>query len=36
MVKKCVFCLIVNKEIPAQLLIENNKSIAFLDSNPLS
>ena len=30
----CVFCKIVNKEIPADIVCENDKIIAFRDINP--
>ncbi|BBL45671.1 histidine triad (HIT) protein [Nanobdella aerobiophila] len=30
----CIFCKIVNKEIPAYILYEDAYSIAFLDINP--
>lgn len=32
----CIFCKIVNKEIPANIIYEDNDFIAFLDINPLS
>jgi len=32
----CVFCKIVNKEIPAEIVYEDENYIAFLDINPLS
>ncbi|WP_033159655.1 HIT family protein [Mycoplasmoides alvi] len=32
--KDCVFCKIVNKEISASILSENEHAIAFLDVNP--
>ena len=32
----CIFCKIAKKEIPAKILIETEKSIAFLDTFPLS
>ena len=32
----CVFCRIVNKEIPANILFENDRIIAFEDANPLA
>ncbi len=30
----CIFCKIVNKEIPAEIIYENDKVIAFKDINP--
>lgn len=30
----CIFCKIINKEIPAQFIYENDTVIAFLDINP--
>ena len=30
----CVFCKIANKEIPANIVYEDNKYIAFHDINP--
>ena len=30
----CLFCKIIAKEIPAQLVHEDDKSVAFLDLNP--
>jgi histidine triad (HIT) family protein len=32
----CIFCKIVNKEIPAEIVYENENFIAFLDINPRS
>ena len=32
----CIFCKIAKKEIPSKIIIETNKSIAFLDVFPLS
>lgn len=32
----CIFCKIVNKEIPAHIVYEDNNFMAFLDINPLS
>ena len=32
----CIFCKIAKKEIPAKIVIETEKSIAFLDTFPLS
>ncbi|WNE41465.1 MAG: Protein hit [Mycoplasmataceae bacterium] len=34
--EKCIFCLIVEKKINSEILIDNEKSLSFLDSNPLS
>jgi histidine triad (HIT) family protein len=33
---KCIFCNIINKSIPAKIVGENEKAIAFLDANPIS
>ncbi len=30
----CIFCKIINKEIPAQIIFENDGYIAFLDIEP--
>ena len=30
----CLFCRIVNKEIPAEIVFENNKLLAFKDIDP--
>lgn len=32
----CIFCDIVNKKIPANIIDENKNAIAFLDINPIS
>jgi len=32
----CIFCKIVNKEIPSRIITETKKSIAFLDVFPLT
>ncbi|MDD3710998.1 MAG: HIT family protein [Patescibacteria group bacterium] len=32
----CIFCKIVNKEIPADIVFENDMVMAFLDNNPIS
>ncbi|MDR2636581.1 MAG: HIT family protein [Mycoplasmataceae bacterium] len=32
----CIFCKIINKEIPANIIAENDTAIAFLDINPSS
>jgi histidine triad (HIT) family protein len=32
----CIFCKIVNKEIPANIVYEDNDFLAFLDINPIS
>ncbi|KAF9967015.1 Adenosine 5'-monophosphoramidase [Actinomortierella ambigua] len=32
----CIFCKIVKREMPARVLFETEKSIAFLDAFPLS
>ncbi len=32
----CIFCKIINKEIPASIVFENNNVLAFLDINPVN
>ncbi len=32
----CIFCKIVQKEIPSKIIFENEDNIAFLDINPIS
>jgi len=32
--KDCLFCKIVNKEIPAELIFEDDRIVAFNDINP--
>ncbi len=32
----CLFCKIANKEIPAEIIYEDEATIAFLDVNPLA
>ena len=34
--KDCIFCKIVNREIPAHIVYENKDFLAFLDINPKS
>lgn len=34
--KDCIFCKIVNKEIPAHIVYEDDDFLAFLDINPQS
>ncbi|MDP3962290.1 MAG: HIT domain-containing protein, partial [bacterium] len=34
--ENCIFCKIINKEIPAEIVYENNDFLAFLDINPQS
>ena len=34
--KDCIFCKIIKKEIPADIVFEDSKTIAFLDINPAS
>jgi histidine triad (HIT) family protein len=34
--KDCIFCKIVNKEIPAHIVYEDNNFLAFLDIHPQS
>jgi histidine triad (HIT) family protein len=33
---ECIFCKIVDKKIPAKIIAENEKAIAFLDVEPIS
>ena len=35
-VKECIFCKIINKEIPSKIIFENDQCIAFLDISPIS
>ena len=32
----CIFCKIINNEIPADKIYEDDKIVAFLDINPVS
>ncbi len=32
----CIFCKIINKEIPSNIVYEDDNFLAFLDINPLS
>ncbi|MCF7835676.1 MAG: histidine triad nucleotide-binding protein [Candidatus Marinimicrobia bacterium] len=34
--ENCVFCKIINKEIPADIIFEDEKVIAFNDKNPIT
>ncbi|MHA1337233.1 MAG: HIT family protein [Promethearchaeota archaeon] len=34
--KNCIFCKIIDKEIPAKIVFENDKIVAFLDIFPIS
>ena len=34
--KDCIFCKIINKEIPANIVYEDSDFLAFLDINPQS
>lgn len=34
--QECIFCKIVNGEIPSNILFENEKVIAFADINPVA
>ena len=34
--ENCIFCKIVRKEIPSEIVFEDDKSIAFLDINPVN
>lgn len=36
MVSDCVFCQIVRREIPAQILLETEEVLAFKDINPVA
>jgi len=33
---ECVFCKIINKELPAYIIYEDENTMAFLDINPVS
>ena len=35
-VKDCIFCKIINKEIPTDLLFENDELVVFKDIHPLA
>ncbi len=35
LVEDCIFCRIVNKEIPAKIVYEDENHLAFLDVNPM-
>lgn len=35
-VKDCIFCKIINKEIPSKIIFENESCLAFLDISPIS
>ena len=32
----CIFCKIIKKEIPSQIILESEKSLAFMDAFPLT
>jgi histidine triad (HIT) family protein len=34
--EKCIFCKIIKKEIPCPIVYEDEKVLAFLDSNPVN
>jgi len=34
--ENCIFCKIVNKEIPASIIYEDDNTLTFLDTNPAS
>jgi len=34
--KDCIFCKIINKEVPADFIYENDKVVAFLDNGPIN
>ncbi|MBI2355843.1 MAG: HIT family protein [Candidatus Doudnabacteria bacterium] len=36
MSEQCIFCKIVNKEIPAEIVYEDDSVVAFLDIRPVS
>jgi histidine triad (HIT) family protein len=36
MEQKCIFCAIANKQIPANIIYEDERVLAFLDINPLA
>lgn len=36
LMEKCIFCKIAKKEIPSNLVFENDEVFAFLDINPVS
>ncbi len=33
---ECIFCRIINKEIPAQIIYEDERTLAFLDNAPIT
>lgn len=33
---ECIFCKIANKEIPADIIVEQEGAVAFLDRNPIA
>ncbi len=33
---ECIFCKIINKEIPAEIIYEDDKVISFKDSHPVA
>lgn len=35
-IEDCLFCKIVNKEIPSKIIFENSSNLAFLDIFPIS
>ncbi len=35
-INSCIFCKIINKEIPADIIYEDDNFLAFLDINPQS
>ena len=36
MEKDCIFCKIINKEIPSTIVYEDDKILAFKDINPMA
>jgi len=33
---ECIFCKIINKEIPSNIIYEDDKTLAFLDNHPVN
>jgi len=36
MAEDCIFCAIVDGEIPGRIVVEDERTVAFLDANPLA
>jgi histidine triad (HIT) family protein len=34
--EECIFCKIINKELPADIVYENDKTLCFKDINPVA